>query len=115
MLRLVADEDFDGQVVSAMRRQPAVDLVRVQDVGLRQASDPAVLAWAAEQGRVVLSHDRSTLPYYAYARVRDGLPMPGVIILRQSPPPGQAAAAVLSLVSGLAEGQLEGQVRFVHL
>jgi hypothetical protein len=48
VLRLVADEDVDGQVVSAIRRRPAVDVVRVQDIGLRQATDPAVLAWAAE-------------------------------------------------------------------
>ena len=43
-----ADENFNGDVVRALLlRQPDLDIVRVQDVGLAGIADPDILAWAA--------------------------------------------------------------------
>lgn len=62
MLRLLADQNFDNDIVrGVLRRNPRIDLVRVQDVGLIGAEDPEVLEWAAREGRVFLSHDVTTL------------------------------------------------------
>ena len=36
-------------------RRPELDLIRVQDIGLSNADDPTVLAWAATDGRVLLT------------------------------------------------------------
>jgi hypothetical protein len=50
VIRLLADENLNNNIVRGVRlRQPDIDLVRVQDVGLSGADDPTVLAWAAEQ------------------------------------------------------------------
>jgi predicted nuclease of predicted toxin-antitoxin system len=58
MLRFLADEDFDRAIVrGVLRLRPNIDIVRVQDVGLRTKQDPIVLSWAAEQGRILLTHD----------------------------------------------------------
>lgn len=57
-----------------------MDLVRVQDAGLEGADDPAVLAWAAAAGRILLTHDRATMPDFAYDRVAAGEPMPAVFV-----------------------------------
>ncbi|MFN2270846.1 MAG: DUF5615 family PIN-like protein [Anaerolineae bacterium] len=58
MVSLLADENLDGNIVrGVLRRVRGVDIVRVQDVGLTGADDPAVLAWAADQGRVLITHD----------------------------------------------------------
>ena len=82
MLRLVTDENFNGDIVRGLlRRRPALDLVRVQDVGLVETPDADILEWAASQGRVLVSHDVSTVPPAAYRRVADGKPMPGVFIV----------------------------------
>ena len=79
MLRFVADENFNGAIVRGLRRRrPALDLVRLQDVGLSGINDPDLLAWAAREQRVILTHDVATLREYAENRVRAGLPMPGV-------------------------------------
>lgn len=79
MLRLLADENFNNNIVRGLlRRRPDLDIVRVQDVGLSQADDPTVLAWAAQEGRILLTHDVTTITHYAYERVRAGLNMPGV-------------------------------------
>ncbi len=42
-----------SMATSFAQRQPDLDLVRVQDVGLSGVDDPAVLAWAAENNRIV--------------------------------------------------------------
>ena|SRR5438105_15331269 len=82
MLRLLADENFHGAIVRGLRRlRPDVDLIRVQDVGLGGAGDPAVLAWAAANDRIVLTHDHRTMPGHADDRVAAGEPMPGLFVL----------------------------------
>jgi predicted nuclease of predicted toxin-antitoxin system len=83
MLRLLIDEDVHGDIVDGLRRrQPALDVVRVHDVGLNHTPDVLILEWAAQQGRVVVSVDKKTLAVHAWDRVARGLPMPGVAILR---------------------------------
>lgn len=82
MLRLLGDENFSGDIVRGLLlRRPDLDLVRVQDIGLGGTDDPAVLTRAAEDNRILLTHDRATMPDFAYARVAAGQPMPGVFVL----------------------------------
>ena len=82
MIRFAADEDFDNDIIRGLRRrQPEIDILRVQDA--RGAADPVVLAWAAEEGRVLLTHDVSTMGAHAIDRLRLGQHMPGVIIVHQ--------------------------------
>ena len=43
MLRLVSDENFNGDIVRGLwLHHPALDLYRVQDVGLEGADDPTI-------------------------------------------------------------------------
>jgi hypothetical protein len=50
MLLLLADENFNNDIVRGLlRKKPELDIVRVQDVGLRGAEDPVVLEWAANE------------------------------------------------------------------
>ena len=82
MLTFLADENFDGHLVDGLtRRCPDTDLLRVQDIGLQGADDEQVLKWAAESGRVLLTHDVRTMPKYAFARVTAGKPMAGVFVV----------------------------------
>ena len=82
-VRFVADENFNRAIlVGVQRRAEHIDVARVQDVGLRNADDPVVLQWAADEGRVLVTHDIKTIPGFAHERVSVGLPMPGVIIVR---------------------------------
>ena len=51
MLRFLADENFNNQIVrGVLHRNSDVDIVRVQDVGLAEADDATVLEWAAQNG-----------------------------------------------------------------
>ena len=84
MLRLAVDENFNNDIVRGLlRRRPDLDFVRLQDVGLSGAEDPSVLEWAAQERRVLLTHDVSTITRCAYDRVRAGTRMPGVFEVSQ--------------------------------
>lgn len=91
MIRLLSDEHINRRVTTGLRKRlPGLDLARAQEVGLTQTPDPDILDWAASQGRVLVSNDRQTMIGFAYDRVRQGLPMPGLIILRSRLSIGQA-------------------------
>ena len=98
MIRFAADENFNNDVLRGVRRRDAaVDIVRVQDAGLAEADDPTVLEWAAREGRVLLTHDVSTMTFYAYERVRNQQPMPGVFEVGRTVPIGVAIEEILLL------------------
>jgi hypothetical protein len=114
MLRLVSDENFNGDIVRGLfRRHPDLELVRVQDVGLVQTPDPDILEWAADQRRVLLSHDVSTVPPAAYQRLPEGKPMPGVFIVPDRMPIGQAIDENLFLSMDVEPGEWKDQVLFL--
>lgn len=114
MLRLLADENFNGRIVRGLlRRRPDLDLVRVQDIGLGHTVDVTILAWAAQQDRVLLTHDQKTVPKHAYERVEIGLPMPGVFIVDDLPPFGRVIEDILLLAECSLEREWDGQVRYL--
>ncbi|MGD9099812.1 MAG: DUF5615 family PIN-like protein [Anaerolineae bacterium] len=116
MLRLAADENFNNNVVRGLlRRKPELDIVRVQDAGLSGADDPTVLEWAAREGRILLTHDVSTITKYAYERIRAGQPMPGVFEVNRAIPIGRVIEDILLLVECSLDGEWEGQVRYLPL
>ena len=116
MLRLATDEDFNGRIYDGLRaRIPNLDIVRVQDADLTQKDDPDVLEWAASQGRVLLTHDVTTMIHHASERIRAGLPMPGLFGVRQSLPIGEAIDEI-ELVAVLSEeGEYEWRILFLPL
>lgn len=116
MLRLLADENVKKQLVRGLlRRNTALDIVTVQDVGLRGASDDAILEWAAREGRVVVTHDINTMPEVAYRRAEMGHPMPGVFAIVWSAPLGRTIEDLLLLVEASLPGEWEGRVVYLPL
>jgi len=116
MTRFLADENFNNQVVRGVLRQsPDIDIVRVQDVSLSGADDPAVLAWAAKEGRIVLTHDVATMITFAYERIQARFSMPGLFEVSRRVPVGLAIEEIILIAECSIEGEWEGQVRFLPL
>lgn len=112
--RFLADENIDSDLVLGLKRRIAgIDIVRVQDVGLRSSDDPTILEWAAGEGRVLISRDIQTIPPFAHERVAAGLAMPGVLVL---PPAVSMAMAIddLSMIAGATDAE-EWAGRVVYL
>lgn len=115
-VRLLVDEDFDNDILRGLlRRKSNLDIVRAQDVGLGGKTDLHILEWAAQEGRVILTHDVNTMTAHAYARIRDELPMPGVFAVSQSVPIAQSIADILLLAECSLEGEWDNQVRYLPL
>ena len=84
MLRFATDENFNGNIVRILlMRLPGIDLVRIQDTLQYGKDDRDVLAWCADEDRILISHDIATLKTFAYERVDGGLRMPGVLLCDQ--------------------------------
>ena len=70
MWRLALDQNFNQDLFNAVRREYSkhqepgkldLDVVRLFDVGLSEALDEEVLEWAAQEERIVLTHDVKTM------------------------------------------------------
>ena len=48
---------------------------------LKGAGDADVLAWAGDHDRIVVTHDRSTMPKFAVERIKRRLAMPGLFVV----------------------------------
>ena len=114
MLKLAADENSRASILAGLRRREQdLDIVRIQDHGLSGADDETVLAWAAGEGRVLVTHDQRTMFGPAELRVDQGLAMPGVIIVPWGAPTGSSIEALL-LIAVLADArEVAGQVKFL--
>ena len=115
-MRFLADENFDSRILAGLRRRlPVLDILRVQDVGLVGAEDPEILAWAAEEDRILLTHDAATVPDFAYERTRAGAAMPGVIEVPFDMPIGQAIEDLLLVMEASYPEDWRNQVTFLPL
>ena len=116
MLRWLADENFNNDILRALfRERRDLDIVRVQDAGIAGTDDETVLAWAAVQNRVLLTHDVATITAHAYGRVMKGDSMPGVFEVSRRVPVRAAVEDILLITECSAPGEWEGQVRYLPL
>jgi hypothetical protein len=76
---------------------------------------PQFSQWAADQGRIIVTHDISTLAKHAFNRIAAGQPMPGVFEVTSVAPVGQAIDDLILLAECSFDGEWEGQVRFLPL
>lgn len=116
MIGLAFDENFNNDILRGLlRRNFRLDLVRIQDAALSGQDDEAVLEWAAQQGRVLISHDVSTITAHAYARVAAGRKMPGVFEVPRAVAIAVAIEDLLLIAECSRPGEWEGQVRYLPL
>lgn len=81
-MRLLIDQDLDHDILRGLvRRIPRLDAVTAFEIGLSRATDPELLTWAAQEQRVVITHDRTTMPSHAANILRDGRVIAGLIIV----------------------------------
>ena len=78
-----ADADLNEDILTGVRRrEPAVDFQTATEAGFRGVPDEQVLALAAREGRVLVSHDRRTMPK-AFGNFILNETSPGLLIVSQ--------------------------------
>ena len=116
MIRFLLVEIFNGMFVRGLRvRQPDIDMIRIQDTELSGADDPAVLEWAAKEGRILLTHDLATMTKYASERIAQGLPLAGVIFIQDTLPVAKAIDDLLAILGASNPSDWENRTDFLPL
>jgi hypothetical protein len=83
-IRFQADADLNAEIVAGvLRREPHADFQSAQEAGLRGVPDREVLALAAGEGRILVTHDRRTMPQHFAEFIREHT-SPGVFIIAQN-------------------------------
>jgi hypothetical protein len=115
-VKYLFDEDLNGRIVRGVRRRITdLDSRTVQEVPLLEASDAAVLDWAAAQGRVVITHDHRTMRPCVDDRLKAGRTMTGLILVPQTAPLGQVIDDLVLIAEATTPEEWEGKVVFLPL
>jgi hypothetical protein len=87
MIRYLADADFNHVIVKGCRRkEPTLDFLSANGAKLEGVPDPQVLVFAAEQNRILVTHDRHTMPWHFGEFLARGESSPGVFLVSQNAP-----------------------------
>jgi hypothetical protein len=82
-IRFQADADLNQNILSAvMRRAPTIDFRTASAAGLAGLDDAEVLARAAREGRILVTHDQRTMPRH-FAEFLQAQRSPGLLVVPQ--------------------------------
>jgi Domain of unknown function (DUF5615) len=116
VVKFGADENFNLLIIKGLKRRKSdLDIILVQDVGLRTEDDPVLLSWAAEDGRVTLTHDIRTMPGFAVQRIETGQRMSGLIVVPDQMPIGPAIEDLLVIAECTESAEWESRIEYLPL
>ena len=96
MIRFLADASLRHAIVSGcVRREPAIDFLSAHRAKLEGMLDPDVLAIAADQGRILVTHDFPTMPRHFGEFLEARGWSPGVFLVKQRTPLAQVIDALV--------------------
>ena len=105
MVRFLADASLHYAIVTGcVRREPAIDFLSAATAKLEGIIDPDVLALAAAQLRILVTHDFRTMPRHFAEFLTAGRSSPGVFLVKQRTP---LAALIEDLVLIWTASRLE--------
>lgn len=114
-IRFQADADLNQIIVKAtLRLEPSIDFQTAQAAGLAGLSDAEVLKLAADQGRILVSHDRKTMPAH-FSKFILSQSSPGLIIVSQKLPVSQVADDLLLIWSASEPQEWVNRIRSLPL
>ena len=94
-IQFQADNDLKRAILNGVkRRQPAIDFQTAEDAQLDGLSDEEVLRLAADEGRILVSHDHRTMPVH-FANFIATQESAGVILIAQALPLREAIEELL--------------------
>ena len=111
--RFQADADLNHKIVVGLRRrEPSIDVLSAHEGGVIGVSDPEVLRIAADSGRILISHDRRTMPSH-FVRFFETQSSPGLLIVAQDLDIGAAIDELLLIWLATDAEEWVGRIGFV--
>ena len=115
-VRFLADADLNKAIVNGvLRREPSIDFLSAHAAGLRRMKDPEVLALAAGQQRVLVSHDVGTMPENFRKFRNAGKRSAGVFLVPQSLDIGTAIQELLLIWLASEASEWENRLEWLPL
>jgi hypothetical protein len=114
-VRFQADADLNHIIVKAtLRREPSIDFQTAHAAHLAGVRDQEVLALAAQAGRVLVTHDRKTMPKY-FAEFTGQASSSGVIVMPQKLPVRTAVEDLLLIWIASEAEEWINRIQFLSL
>src|SRR5262249_42056200 len=105
----------NGIVGGCRRREPAMDFLSANDANLESVLDPDVLALAAEEDRVLVSHDFKTMPWHFADFLQTHGSSPGLILVPQHMPMGEVIDELVLIWGASEAGEWKDRCRALPL
>jgi hypothetical protein len=114
--RFLADADLNHAIVRGLtRREPTVDFRSAhRPTSLKGMQDRDVLALAAREERILVSHDFRTMPRHFREFVTDHV-SPGVFLVAQGSPVGSTVEELLLIWAASDQSEWENQLTYLPL
>lgn len=116
MLSLLIDQDLDHDILRGLaRRIPRLDAVTAFEIGMSTATDTQLLSWAAQAGRIIVTHDRTTMPTHAAELMSEGNNIAGLFIALRSLPLHQVIEELALLITCSNNDEWVNVIRYLPL
>ena len=113
--RFQDDADFNQKIIVGLRRrEPTIDFQTAGEGDVLGKPDLEVLLIAAHAGRIVVSHDRRSMPAH-FARFIESHASPGLIVVSQDIDIGTAIEELLLIWAASESEEWRGQIGFVPI
>lgn len=114
-IKFQADADLKQAIVTGtIRRQPNIDFQSANAAGLEGKKDPEVLAIAAQEDRILVTHDRKTMPA-EFGNFIASQTSSGVVIVSQSVSINEAIEAIIIIWEASTPEEWVNQIMSIPL
>jgi hypothetical protein len=114
-VRFQADNDLNNAIVKGVRRrEPAIDFQTAHRARLDKLEDLEVLARAASENRVLITHDRKTMPQQFAEFLGAGNASPGVVVISQKANRSLVIESIVLLWAASEPGEWENGFSSCH-
>jgi Domain of unknown function (DUF5615) len=113
--RFLADADFNHKIIAGLRRRElAIDFQTASQGGVVGQPDPEVVLIAARADRILVSHDRRTMPGH-FVRFTETQSSPGLILVSQKIDIGVAIEDLLLIWAASESEEWRDKIGFVPI
>jgi hypothetical protein len=116
LLRLLIDQDLDHDILRGLiRRIPQLDAVTAFEIGMNHAPDPQLLIRAARERRVIVTHDRKTMPRHAADLMGEGKNIAGLFVVPRRLPLYQVIEDLVLMITCSENDEWVNVIRYLPL
>ena len=116
MLRLLIDQNLDHDIYRGLQRRiPQLDAVTAFEIGMSKATDTQLLSRAAQEGRIIVTHDRKTMAGHAADLMNGCKNIAGVFVVPRSLPLRQVIEDLELMITCSANDEWVNVIRYLPL